>query len=556
MNRQTFLRCLQRSGLLSEQASLEVAAHLPDSDRAVDLARALVAQGFLTRFQARQLLAGKFKRLVLGQYRVLDLLGQGGMGRVYKAAHATMERTVAIKVVSPSLLQNPLALTLFRREVRAAAHLHHPNIVTAFDAGEAKGVHYLAMEYVKGPSLYQLVREQGPPPLDLTCRLIRQAAEALQYAHEQGMVHRDIKPANLLIAGLAGWRRRKGAAGGGGWTLPGDQSPVLKVVDFGLARVCQGKGAGRPETILARTGNILGTVDYISPEQANDVHAADIRSDLYSLGCTFYFALTGQVPFPDCAPLQKMAKHLTEQPRPVQALRPEVPPAVAAIVQKLMAKDRNQRFQAPADLVRELSPWGGPAPGHAAPAPGTVPAPGAPAGDGEGEAEGPAAGQPGDGPSTVPLPDSPAASPAAGASVWEKWRHWTAIVAASVRHRGAGHWVNPRAFRGLQTELVRACRAQAAASDGETRHLFQRLGELVEPWLTPETLTQTDLEIHLSLVRLCQQATADLHTWAGRSKTQTTASESTIGSILGRLLKRKDRPEFKEKMRRLYGVHL
>jgi hypothetical protein len=398
------------------------------------------------------------------------------------------------------------------------------------------------------------VKEQGPPPLDLTCRLIRQAAEALQYAHEQGLVHRDIKPANLLIAGLAGWRRRKGAAEGRGWTLPADQSPVLKVVDFGLARVRPGKGAGWAGTILAKTGNVLGTLDYISPEQANDVHSADIRSDLYSLGCTFYHALTGQVPFPNCLPLQKIAKHLMEQPQPVLALRPDVPPAVAEIVEKLMAKDRNRRFQAPVELVRELSPWCGP--GQEAPTAGPVPSPGAPAGDREGTAESPPAAQIGDDRSTVQLPDSWAASPAGAAALWEKWHDWTAIVAASVRRREASYWINPRAYRVLQTELVRVCRAQANASDGETRLLFLRLEELVKPWLTPEALTQTDLEIHYSLVRLCQQATEDLDTWAGRSPTQTGGSESTLGSILGRLLKRKHQPDFKEKMRQLYGVQL
>jgi serine/threonine protein kinase len=556
MNRNTFLQYLRRSRLLSGQELADIVARLPEGDRATVVARALIDQGLLTRFQARRLLAGKFKRLVLGQYRLLDLLGRGGMGRVFKAVHATMERTVAIKVVSPSLLKDPLALALFRREVRAAAQLHHPHIVTAFDADETKGMHYLVMEYVQGPSLHHLVKEQGPPPLDLTCQLIRQAAQALQYAHEKGMVHRDIKPANLLIAQLAGWGKREGQAGGKKWTLPPVQSPMLKVVDFGLARVRRGERAKWTETILAKTGNVLGTLDYISPEQANNVHSADIRSDLYSLGCTFYYALTGQAPFPNCAPLEKLAKHLMEQPQPVQALRPEVPAAVAEIVQKLMAKDRNQRFQTPAELVQALSPRCGPGSRHEAPA-AVGPLPESPAGDRAGGATCPPAALASDDRSTVEfLVDSPAASPAGDASLWEKWQHWTAIVAASVRRRGATRWINPRAFRALQTELVRACRAQANASEGESRHLFQRLEELVKPWLTPESLTQTDLEIHLSLATLCQQAKQDIDTWAGRSPTRTGEGESTLGSFLGRLLKRKDQPEFKEKMRQLYGVEL
>jgi hypothetical protein len=331
---------------------------------------------------------------------------------------------------------------------------------------------------------------------------------------------------------------------------------VLKVVDFGIARVGRGERAGWTETILARTGNVLGTLDYIAPEQANDVHAADIRSDLYSLGGTFYYALTGQVPFPNCAPLEKLAKHLTEQPRPVEALRPGVPAAVAEVVQKLMAKDRNQRFQTPTELVQALSPWDHPGARHQVPA-AVGPPPALPAGDREDGTSCPPAGRAPDERSTVELVvDSPAALAGDASSLREKWQHWTAIVAASVRRRGATHWINPRAFRGLQTELVRACRAQAHASAAETRHLFQRLEELVKPWLSPESLTQTDLEIHFSLVRLCQQAQQDLDAWAGRSPTQPGGSASTLGSFLGRLIKRKDRPDFKETMRQLYGVEL
>src|SRR5262245_37107517 len=239
MNRQTFLEHLRRSRLLPAQELDEAAARLPESDRAAALARALVRQGVLTRFQARRLLAGKPGRLVLGQYRLLGPLGRGGMGRVFKAVHAAMGRVVAVKVVSPALLRDDRAVTLFRREVRAAARLHHPHIAAAYDANEARGMHYLVMEYVEGPSLHRLVKERGPLPADLACELLRQAGKALQYAHEQGVVHRDVKPANLLVAQPAG---------------PPAAPPVLKVVDFGIARV-RGGAAGAPETIMVRTGN-------------------------------------------------------------------------------------------------------------------------------------------------------------------------------------------------------------------------------------------------------------------------------------------------------------
>lgn len=537
MNRDTFLDCLYRSGLFPGQAGDEVVSHLPASDRGMDLARALVAQGLLTRFQARQLLRGKFNRLVLGPYRILEMLGRGGMGRVFKAVHEPMARTVALKLVTPGLLKDGRALALFRREVRTTAQLHHPHIATAFDADEIKGVHYLVMEYVKGPSLHQLVQEQGPPPLDLTCTLISQAAQALQQAHENGVVHRDIKPANLLIGGLTGWRRRKRPPTDRRWTLPSGQSPTLKVVDFGLAGVRSGSPAGRTETILARTGNVLGTLDYISPEQADDVHAADIRSDLYSLGCTFYFALTGTVPFPDCSPLSKIAKHLLEQPSPVQTLRPEVPAAIATILQTLLAKDRNQRYQTPAELVQALAPWCGPGTAQAPPTVVDLSLPEAVPADAEAGPIGcPVAATSDDSSTFVPLG---AKALVIDPDLWQKWQDWTSLVAVSVRRRGARRWVDPCTFRLLQTDLVRACRAQAEASEGETRQLFHKLEELVAPWVTPESLMQTELEIHLSLLSLCQQARENLAAWARSRSPQPEGGKGIVGGILRRWIKSK-----------------
>jgi serine/threonine protein kinase len=554
MNRRTFLQCLRRSRLFSKEECAEVASRLPDSDQATVLACALVAQGLLTRFQARHLLSGRVKRLNLGQYRILDQLGWGGMGRVYKAVHVTMGRTVALKVVSPRLLKDAFVLALFRREVRAAAQLHHPHIATAFDANEARGVHYLAMEYVDGPSLSQLVKQEGPPPVPLACELMRQAAEALQYAHENGVVHRDIKPANLLLARLAGSEGHEGQAGGSRWPPPSAPPPVLKVVDFGLARA---RGpAGVAETIDAEAGDILGTLDYISPEQAEDVHYVDIRSDLYSLGCTFYYALTGQVPFPNCALAEKLARHLSGQPRPVEALRPQVPPALAAIVQKLMAKDRGQRFQTPAELLRELYPWCGSGRPYEARAAEVVLLAEVPAGGQEDGAKCPPARAAEDDLSTVgSLADSPEAASSLDAAFRKKWQHWTAIVEASGRRRGGRRWVNPVAFQGLQEELVRVCHAKACASKGEGRLFFLRLEELVKPWLTPDTLTQMDPEIHLSLLRLYQQANHDVEVALGAARTQLEDSETFSTSILDRLMKRRDRPD-KATMRRLYGVEL
>jgi len=278
--------------------------------------------------------------LSLGQYHLLEELGRGGMGRVYKAQHALMGRVVALKVISPELVSDPVAVEWFLREVRASTQLNHPNIVMAYDANEAEGQYFLVMEYVHGVTLDALVKQRGPLTIPYICELIRQVALGLQHAHEQGMVHRDIKPSNLLIL-----------------ASQGDTPPqvLVKILDFGLARL-HGKSTG--DTIALRgESSVLGTPDYIAPEQSRDIHAADIRSDLYSLGCVFYFALTGRVPFPGDNAVEKLIKHLTEQPEPVEKVREDVPPTLAAIVRRLMAKDPADRYQTPAELVRELEEY-------------------------------------------------------------------------------------------------------------------------------------------------------------------------------------------------------
>ena len=201
-----------------------VMGRLPETPRGRVVARALVEQGLLTKFQAELLLAGSTSGFLLGQYRILDQLGRGGMGRVFKAEHQTMNRVVALKVLSPHLLKTPKAQQMFQREVRAAARLVHPNIVTAYDANQIDDRYFLVMEFVDGPNLDQLVRERGPLPVGQACDFIRQAADGLQYAHELGMVHRDIKPANLLVQRSAG-------------QPPTFDRACVKILDFGLARL-------------------------------------------------------------------------------------------------------------------------------------------------------------------------------------------------------------------------------------------------------------------------------------------------------------------------------
>src|SRR5436305_239040 len=224
IDRTAFLANLRQSRLLTDEQWEEVVPRLPESRRGRVLARALVERGLLTRFQAERLLIGRTSGFFLGQYRILEEIGRGGMGRVYKAEHRTMGRVVALKVLAPELLSNPRAVELFQHEVRAAGQLHHPNIVTAYDANRSGGRYYLVLEYVDGPNLGQLVRKRGPLSVGLACDYVRQAALGLQHAHHLGMLHRDIKPANLLV-------QRRGQEPGS----PG----LLKVSDFGLARLTE-----------------------------------------------------------------------------------------------------------------------------------------------------------------------------------------------------------------------------------------------------------------------------------------------------------------------------
>jgi serine/threonine-protein kinase len=344
VDREAFFQALAQSGLLSAKEVRAVCDKVPADAKVKSIARLLVEWGLLTRFQAEHLLVGRAYGFFIGPYKILEQIGAGGMGRVYKAMQQTMQRTVALKVLSPQLMQSAKVQKLFQREVQATAQLNHPNIVTAYDANQVDGRHYLAMEYVDGPNLDQLVRAQGRLPIGRACDLIRQAAFGLQHAHEQGMVHRDIKPANLLVQN-------------------GKRSAIVKILDFGLARLQEPSPiAPAANTILVKQNTVMGTPDFLSPEQSRDLHKVDIRSDLYSLGCTFYYLLTGQLPFPGGTSVDKLIRHASEEPPAIAALRPEVPAEVIAIVQRLIAKRPEDRFQTPQDLADALAPFAEPGP--------------------------------------------------------------------------------------------------------------------------------------------------------------------------------------------------
>jgi serine/threonine-protein kinase len=320
------------------------------------LARELVERGWLTPYQMNQVALGRGGDLVLGSYVLLERLGKGGMGQVYKARHRRMDRVVALKVIRKEFLANPTAVSLFHREILAAARLSHPNIVLAYDADAVDGVHFYTMEYVEGTTLAKLVKGSGPLPVPLACESMRQAALGMQHAFERGLVHRDINPGNLMLSwtSLPGSPPVPRVVEERIYELWGTHTPLIRILDMGLARFQHpSEDAG-----LARVGPMsdvaAGTPDFMAPEQGRDARQADIRSDLYSLGCTFYYVLTGQVPFPKGTHLDKLLRHQQEEPRPIAELQPQVPAAVQRIVSRLIAKRPEQRFQTPAALVAEL----------------------------------------------------------------------------------------------------------------------------------------------------------------------------------------------------------
>ncbi|MBL8800169.1 MAG: protein kinase [Planctomycetia bacterium] len=305
------------------------------------LAKALIERGWLTTYQIRQLVQGKGSELVLGQYVLLDVLGEGGMGKVYKARQRSLGRVVALKVIRQERLTNTDAVRRFQRETRATSQMSHPNIVRAVDADQIGDTLFIAMEYVDGIDLAKLVKRDGPLATSQASEFIRQAALGLQHAHECGLVHRDIKPSNLIVT-----RTGPQKAGFG---------PV-KILDLGLARAVEPSMAEATAT-LTHAGCVIGTPDYISPEQARDSRTVDIRSDLYSLGCTLFYLLTGQVPFPGGTGMEKLFKHQLEAPTPLPQLRSDVPRGLVNVVVSLMAKKPEERPQTPAEAAVLLQPF-------------------------------------------------------------------------------------------------------------------------------------------------------------------------------------------------------
>jgi serine/threonine protein kinase len=333
-----FLELACRGGLLDLhtiqnylQGRRQVGTPAETSPRA--LAEALVRDGVLTRFQVEQLMEGRWRNFILsGKYKILGPLGAGGMGSVFLCEHQVMRRRVAVKVLPVRRANDPAALERFRREARAVAQVKHPNIVSGYDIDQDGKVHFLVMEYIDGCTLYSIIKQGGPMDSVRAAHYIRQAALGLQNAHEAGLVHRDVKPSNILL----------------------DRSGTIKILDLGLARFFHDEA---DDLSRHREQSPLGTSDYMAPEQALNSHHADIRADIYSLGATFYALLAGHSPFRQGSPLQKLICHQFQQPTPIRELRPDVPEDLAAVLERMMAKEPAERYQTPLEVALALAAW-------------------------------------------------------------------------------------------------------------------------------------------------------------------------------------------------------
>jgi serine/threonine-protein kinase len=268
--------------------------------------------------------------LRIGKYEVLRHIASGGMGAVYRARDVEAGREVALKVLSPELAANPTMIERFRREARAAAQLRHENIVGLYEFGEVAGTYFLALEFVDGIDLHDYIQHHGPLSADLAREFLKQAVKALAHAHAHGIVHRDIKPSNFLVTEK-------------------DGQPLVKLTDLGLARQVRA-AEGR----ITRDGTTVGTVDYMSPEQAHDSNLADIRSDLYSLGCTVYHMLAGHPPFPEGSLVERITRHVNVEPPDIRGLNAGVPEDLAYVLGKLLRKKPEDRYQTPLEVLRDL----------------------------------------------------------------------------------------------------------------------------------------------------------------------------------------------------------
>lgn len=339
------INALRESGLHDETRMAvierEVAAVGDDPQIVI---RHLVLQNHSTLFQLKKLIHNKASELFVGPFVVLDKIGEGGMGKVYKViTWRQPDRLLALKVVRAHLLANPIIKKRYEREVHAATSLRHPNIVSVFDSGECDGRYYLAMEFVDGIDLSHIVRDYEQLRVPEACEYVRQAALGLHHAHESGFVHRDVKPSNILVCGERHVPEATGSA-------------FVKILDMGLVRAA-GFDDIPERSDLTRLGTVVGTPDYMAPEQARNSSTVDARADIYSLGCTLYFLLTGRPPYPDGSPMDKLFKHQLEPAPIVRDIRPDVPEQLSRLVAKFMSKTPEGRPGSAAMAAAMLEPF-------------------------------------------------------------------------------------------------------------------------------------------------------------------------------------------------------
>lgn len=328
-----FVRTVRKSGLLGDE-QLERFLNRPNVPNApLALAKAMIAEDLITGFQAEQLLQGKSRGFDIGRYRILKRLGGGSTGTVFLCEHLIMHHRVALKVLSREWMEHePTALARFRREARSASALQHPNIVKTIDLDQDGDRHYLVMEYVEGVALDVLLKHKKHLPLRETVGFIVQALQGLQHIHECGMIHRDLKPGNLLL----------------------DHDGLVKILDLGLARFTD----HRAENLTVQQGSlIVGTVDFMSPEQAGASSQIDIRSDVYSLGATLYLLLTGKTVVPEGTTSSKILALQFHPPQPIRSLRPDVDGKLDAIIGRMIAKNPALRPQTPREAISALEEW-------------------------------------------------------------------------------------------------------------------------------------------------------------------------------------------------------
>lgn len=335
---QKFVALAKRSGLVTEEEFAQFFSDFADRSQepppedAQALAGYLIEAGLLNQWQAANLLKGKHKGFMLGKYRLQGHLGTGGMSSVYLAKHPVMERLVAVKVLPQKFVKNENYVARFKREAKAAASLDHPNIVRAYDVDQDGDAHYIVMEYIDGRDLQRIVKEDGPLSADDAADFIAQSALGLQHSHEAGLIHRDIKPANCLV----------------------DQQNYIKLLDMGLAKFSEPATGSLSEVF---NDSVVGTADYLAPEQARNSQDVDCRADIYSLGCTLYFLLTGQPPFPRGTITERLLKHQKKEPQSIYELRQDAPPALVDLCRRMMSKSPDNRVQTSHLVTQEIAGW-------------------------------------------------------------------------------------------------------------------------------------------------------------------------------------------------------